>query len=188
MPAAGMEVLFSQVEEMICEALQVIGEKWEKGTASLAQVYMSGVICEELVDSYLPRMGTTLKATPKIAIAVLLDHHALGKRIVISIVRANGYEILDLGKGLNVDELVQLTVDAGVDILLISTLMLPSAMKVKKVKEKLLEQHCHARIIVGGAPFRLDPELWRRVGADGCCKNAVDVMRYIKGEGAERGE
>jgi len=179
---------FEKLEDVVCGALSVIGERWEEGSVSLAQVYMSGVICEELVESYLPKLNQRLKTHPKIAIAVLLDHHALGKRIVMSIIRANGYEVIDFGKGLTIDSLVQLTVENAVDILLISTLMFPSALKVSEVKAKLLDQKCHARVIVGGAPFRLDPDLGKKVGADGSCQSAVDVMSFINGEGAVQGE
>ena len=44
---------FSSIENLIIESLQKVGEGWENGTVSLSQVYMSGVICEELFDKYI---------------------------------------------------------------------------------------------------------------------------------------
>lgn len=171
---------FSQLEIIAIGALEEIGEGWENGTLSLSQVYMSGVICEELIDKYLPKLEVKRKDLPKMAIGVLLDHHALGKRIVYSVLRAGGFEVLDFGQGLSVDDMVNKTIENKIEILLVSTLMLPSALKVKEVKEKLLQQGFNAKIIAGGAPFRLDSSLWQLVGADADGKNASNIVSIVE--------
>ena len=141
---------------------------------------MSGVICEQLIDKYLPKLHAKRKDEPRMAIGVLLDHHALGKRIVYSILRAGGFEIKDFGQGLSVKELVAKTIEYQIEILLISTLMLPSALKVKVVKEQLAALGAAVRIVVGGAPFRLDTNLWHTVGADADGKNASNIIRTVE--------
>jgi len=171
---------FDLLEQLAIHSLEKIGNGWENGTISLSQVYMSGVICEELIDKYLPKMQIKRKDEPRMAIAVLQDHHSLGKRIVYSILRAGGFEIMDFGQGLSVDELVSKTIEQKIEILLVSTLMLPSAMKVKAVKEQLAAQGAVTRIIVGGAPFRLDVNLWQAVGADADGKNAANIVKTIE--------
>lgn len=171
---------FRLLEAMTINALEQVGQGWETGKYSLAQVYMSGVICEELVDRYLPRVDVKRQNVPKIAIAVLLDHHALGKRIVYSMVRASGFEIVDFGAGLSVDELVERTLSEQIEVLLISTLMLPSALKVKQVKELLNKAGASVKIVVGGAPFRLDETLWEAVNADAFGKTASDIIPIIE--------
>ncbi len=128
---------FEMLERLTVEALERIGSGWEDGQISLSQVYMSGVVCEELIEKYMPKSNLSYKNKPKMAIAVLQDHHSLGKRIVSSVLRADGYELLDFGQGLSVEEIVEKTLDADLDILLISTLMLPSALKVRNVVESL---------------------------------------------------
>ena len=175
-----LENNFEQLEQLAIQSLEKIGDGWENGTISLSQVYMSGVICEELIDKYLPKMQIKRKEVPRMAIAVLQDQHALGKRIVTSVLRAGGFEIMDFGQGLSVEALVYKTIEQRVEILLISTLMLPSAMKVKAVKEQLAAQGAFPRIIVGGAPFRLDTNLWQVVGADVDGKNAVSIVGTIE--------
>jgi methanogenic corrinoid protein MtbC1 len=141
---------------------------------------MSSVICENLIEQYLPKFDAIPKEVPKMAIAVLQDYHALGKRIVDAVLRAAGYKVLDFGQGLSVEKLVQETIANGIEILLISTLMLPSALKVKKVKEKLIAEGVSTKIIVGGAPFRLDSNLWKTVGADADGKTASNVVNTIE--------
>ena len=115
----------------------------------------------------------------RIGIAVLQDHHALGKRIVASVLRAGGYDLIDFGHGLSVDEIVEKTRASQIDFLLISTLMLPSALQVKKVVEKLRAKHVPVKVIVGGAPFRLDRDLWQQVDADADGKNGTQVAKVI---------
>ena len=171
---------FDGLEYITIHSLERIGTGWEAGTVSLSQVYMSGVICEELIDKYLPKCQRTRTDIPKMAIAVLQDQHALGKRIVYSVLRASGLDIMDFGQGLDVDELVAKTVENKVEFLLISTLMLHSALKVKAVKEKLIALGSSAKIIVGGAPFRFDKNLWRTVGADADGKNASAIIKTME--------
>jgi monomethylamine corrinoid protein len=170
----------SILENMIVSAMEQIGHGWEKGTISLAQVYMSGVICEELIDKYLPAKGISRKDIPKMGIAVLQDYHVLGKRIVCSVLRSGGYELTDYGHGLGPDEVVENVEKDKPEILLISTLMLSSALKVKEVIEKLALRGIKVKVIVGGAPFRLDRELWKTVGADANGKNASDIIKIIE--------
>ena len=170
---------FENIEHIILQSLENIGDAWENGDISLSQVYMSGIICEELIDKYSPPKGLSEKQALKIAIGTLLDHHALGKRMVMSVLKSAGYNIIDLGQGLSVDEMVQKAIENDVEILLISTLMLPSALKVKNVKEKLDNVGSKIKIISGGAPFRLDSNLWKQVGADADGKNATDVIGII---------
>ena len=172
---------FELLENLAIRSLEAIGKGWNNGTISLSQVYMSGVICEELIDNYLPQRQIKRKNIPRIAIGVLLDYHGLGKRIVYSILRTGGFEVMDFGQGLSVEDLVAKTIEHQVEILLISTLMLPSALKVQAVKEQLAAQGAYPRIVVGGAPFRLDEHLWQTVGADADGKNASSIIETIEG-------
>jgi methylmalonyl-CoA mutase cobalamin-binding domain/chain len=168
------------LELLATKTLERIGEGWDDGSISLAQVYMGGVICEELIAKYLPGCEVKRTDAPVMAIAVLQDHHALGKRLVYSVLRTAGFDVLDLGQGLSVDDLVEKAIENKVKILLISALMLPSALKVKAVKEKFIENGADIKIIVGGAPFRLDKDLWREVGADREASTASDILKVIE--------
>jgi methanogenic corrinoid protein MtbC1 len=165
---------------LITKALENIGNGWQDGNVSLAQVYMSGVICEELMEQYLPQNSLHNKLKPKIGIAVLEDRHALGKRIVSSIILANGYSLIDFGCGLTTDEAFEKSLENQIDILLISVLMYSSAIKVKELKEKFIRNNSKIFIVVGGAPFRLSDNLWRDVKADAFGYNASDVIDIIK--------
>ena len=87
------------LETLVVPALEEIGRRWEAGMLAFSQVYMSGRICEEIVDTMLPPGDPRRVDQPTMAIAVLEDHHTLGKRIVTSVLRAGGYEVTDYGPG-----------------------------------------------------------------------------------------
>ncbi len=168
------------VEEIVVPVLERIGEGWNQGRIALSQVYMSGRICEEIVDSFLPGEALERKHQPSMAIAVLEDFHLLGKRIVYSALRACGYELKDYGRA-TTDELVDRVIDNHVKILLVSALMLPSALKVKTLVTKLKQTGADVKVIVGGAPFLFDNHLWKTVGADAMGKNATEAIKIIDG-------
>ncbi|GAB1475452.1 hypothetical protein MASR2M70_02840 [Bacillota bacterium] len=183
------ELLFRQYEEsgdikdvehIIISSMKIIGDGWEEGEYSLAQIYMAGIICEELFDKMFPETDVKRISSPKMAICVFLDQHSLGKRIVKSVIRSRGYEITDLGQGLDVAALVQACRESNFDILLISTLMLPSALKVSMIKQEFKAKGIPTKIIAGGAPFRFDTTLWQKVGADADGKDATDVVTVIE--------
>lgn len=174
------------IENVVVPALERIGAEWQKGNLALSQVYMGGRICEEVVDSVLPPEAPDRKDQPKMAICVLSDHHGLGKTIVYSLLRASGYELLDFGT-IDSDALVERVEEENVKVLLISVLMLPSALKIKAVKEKFSKKALEVKIVVGGAPFRFDSQLWEEVGADAMCLSASDSIATIESlmEGAK---
>lgn len=163
--------------QIVTSTLKKIGDQWEEGLLSLSQVYMSGIICEELIDKLLPPQSPVRINQPKMAIGVFEDYHLLGKRIVYSSLRASGFELTDLGGGLTIDSLVEIVRKEQIEILLLSVLMLPSALHIKELKQRL--EGMNVLLVVGGAPFRLDEELWKEVGADGFGKDSSEAIQVV---------
>ncbi len=165
------------IENIMREALDIMGKGWEEGTVALSQVYMSGKICEEIINSELKDFFYEQDEKSEIAIAVLEDYHFLGKRIVYSFLRLNGFSVIDYG-GKSVNELVEAVKRDQIKILLVSVLMLSSALRVKELKKALSD--VDVKIIVGGAPFRFDQELWKSVGADAMGNSAQDAVEIVQ--------
>ena len=166
-------------ETIIVNALERIGDGWQRGDVSLSQVYMSGRICEELVDDLLPPGDPARKDQPAMAIAVLDDYHLLGKRLVHSVLRAGGFGLHDYGR-VTVDEAVRHSGEDGIRILLISTLMLPSALRVRDLVMRLKSTRRKIKVVVGGAPFLFDPQLWREVKADAMGRSASEAVEIVE--------
>ena len=167
------------VEKLVVPALEQIGTAWHEGSVALSQVYMSGRFCEALVERVLPASDPDRKHQPRSAIVVLSDYHDLGKRIVYSVMRASGFEVFDYGR-LDVDELVERAVADRLRVLLISVLILPSALKVREVCTQLKARGADIKVVVGGAPFLFDDQLWREVGADAMGKSAADAVAIVE--------
>lgn len=163
------------VEQVVIPALTAIGQAWHDGSASLSQVYMSGRICEEWIEHILPPDEREQKKQPRSAIVVLNDYHMLGKRIVYSMLRASGFATADYGR-LDVAGVVRRARDDRIEVLLISALMLPSALQVREVRQALGDS---VKIAVGGAPFLFDENLWREVGADAMGRHAADAVQIL---------
>ncbi len=168
------------VERLVVPTLVRVGQAWHDGTVALSQVYMSGRFCEELVERVLPPSDPDRKHQPRSAIVVLSDYHMLGKRIVYSVMRASGFELFDYGR-MDVDELVERVLADKLRVLMISVLILPSALKVRDVCAKLKAVGAPVKVLVGGAPFLFDEQMWREVGADAMGSSAAEAVSIVEG-------
>ncbi len=174
----------SEVESLLVPALKHIGEEWEMGRIALSQIYMASRLCEDLMDSLLPPSDPDRITQPRMAICSLEDYHLLGMRLVYSTLRASGYELLRYGRQ-DMNGLIRLVLADEIKILMISVLMLPSALHIREFKRRLDETGYRIKLIVGGAPFRFDPQLWREVGAHATSDSAggaVDIVRQLSKE------
>jgi methanogenic corrinoid protein MtbC1 len=167
------------IEQVMTPVLENIGSGWEDGSVSLSQVYMSGCMCEELVDEILPATETEAIIQFPIALATLEDYHLLGSRIVYSIVRSAGYPVKNYGRQ-DIESLMEKVNEDGIKILMVSVLMASSALHVKQLRDRFVEEGLNVKIVVGGAPFRLDNSLWGEVGADAMGRTASDALKIIR--------
>jgi methanogenic corrinoid protein MtbC1 len=173
------------VDRVLVPALERIGTGWELGRLALSQVYMAGRICEDLAGTILPGALAYRAARGRIGIAVLEDHHALGGRIVAATARAAGWPVEDLGHGVGAEVLADLVAGRKIRVLLVSTLMLRAALQVGTLVRRLRSAGAPVRVLVGGAPFRVDRGLWREVGADAMGVTASDVLPLLEGYAEE---
>ena len=162
------------LERLVVPALDRVGLAWEAGAASLSQVYMAGRLTEDLLGRLLP-LAAPPAARPRVALGVLEDQHVLGKRMVRAYLAAAGQPVLDLGAGLTPAAMAERAAGEGAAVVMVSTLMLRAALRVQDLVEALRARGSRAAVVVGGAPFRLDAGLWRRVGADACGASASEA-------------
>lgn len=168
------------VDQVMVSAMDHIGDQWEKGDLSLSQVYLSGKLCEEIVVAGIPLPAPSAENRAKIAIVTLEDHHVLGKRILGAMLRANGYSYTDYGLGVPAKKVIENVIADGTTILLVSVLMINSALKVKQVTDAFKTQNLPVKVLVGGAPFRFDSLLWQQVGADATGQTAAQGIQILK--------
>jgi len=168
------------LESLVSPALERIGSLWESGRLALSQVYLAGRMCEELALAVLPAGSHERIRDPSMALAVFEDYHTLGKRMVHAVLRAEGYAVADWGQVDRAMALERLRSER-VEILLLSCLMLSSALRIAQLREAIESEGLAIKLVVGGAPFRLDPDLWREVGADAMGSSASQVTAIVRG-------
>lgn len=149
------------VETVVVPVMERVGAKWEDGDIALSQLYMTRRICEGIVDTILPPVDPARKRQPNMAIVVFNDYHFLGKRIVYTMLRASGFELQDYAQTADIEELAMRVKNDKLKVLLVSVLMLNSALLIKDLIDKLRITSPATKVVVGGAPFRFDEHLWR---------------------------
>lgn len=153
--------------------------------ANLAQHFMTAQIADTVVSEMIPRF----KEAPSVAGRVVIgsaegDLHTLGKRIVIGCLRARMIDVTDLGVNVPPERFVDEAVAHDAPVIGISAMMVHTArgpngsLGVRRIlKERELEDRI--RIIVGGAPFRFDHELYKTVQADAWAEDGVTAGAVI---------
>jgi len=167
------------IENIVLPVMEKMGIDWEKGNIALSQIYMGGKICEESVNLILPPADPLRKSNPRMAILTYNDYHMLGKRIVYTMLRATGYELIDYGRVDDEHDLINMIKKDKVEVLLISVLMLNSAKGIKKVTDLIKKEDLDTRVIVGGAPFRFDRNLCSEIGAFAMVNHAGEIVGKI---------
>lgn len=139
---------------------------------SLAQHFMVAQISTAVVEHLLPLFSSPPEPVGRVVIGSAHgDFHGLGKRIVAGCLRARMYEVIDLGLNVPAARFVDAAVSHQCQVIAISSMMVHTAsghMGCRQVRKVLRERGLEAqvKIIVGGAPFRFDENLYREVGAD----------------------
>jgi len=162
------------MDHVMVPAIEEIGSHWDEGKIALAQMFMAARISEQLVDT-LPPPAPMREDQPKLALALYWDYHRLGKSIVNSMLRVNGWDVIDY-KRQDDEGLVKRANEDGLKVLCISVLMMPSALRLKNVLPKL---NPDIKVLVGGAPFRFDPDLYKDIGADAMGKSATEAVEQV---------
>lgn len=173
--ALGLDVF---ADRILVPTLDEMGARWETGQASLAEVYIAGRIANAVLAKHAVPRDMSARDAP-VAVASLDDYHVLGKNLVLAALRAAGLPVCDLGTQ-DARSLADMARDEGFGLVLVSTLMLRSALHVQDLVRFLKLDGTPTRVIVGGAPFRIDPELWSHVGADGMGTNAAAAVAITR--------
>ncbi len=178
------EIVFEVVIPSIEETARELGDR---AGASLAQHFLASQIGAEVVEAMIPRFARAPESGGRVIIGTSRgDFHGLGKRIVIGCLRAHLIEATDLGLNVAPERFVDEAVRLGAPVIGISSMMVHTArgeqgcLGVRRVlRERGLEEGI--KLVVGGAPYRHDPELYRAVGADAWAENGLLAGRVIGG-------
>ena len=166
--------------EVLDPTLILIGEEWcSSETFTLAQVYVAAKVTEDVLSKIVgqrkpPSEGQPAKG-PVVIGNIEEDFHALGRRMVGTFLRAEGWIVHDLGNDVPAALFVDKAQAVGARVIGVSAMMMTTARNIKRVREEIDRRSLAGRIqlAVGGAVFRISPGLAEEVGGDGTASNAL---------------
>lgn len=175
---------FEAIDKGLSPAMQTISDLFDEGEMYVPQILIAAeafdsamkVLMEKLTDEEASKG----KRGKVIVHTVQGDIHDIGKGIVGTMLAANGFEVIDLGRDVPVEEVVKVAQEQKVDIVTGSALMtttMPSQRDiVNLLKEDGYRDKC--KVMFGGAPVTKD---WvDQIGGDGFADNAADAVVVAK--------
>lgn len=168
------------VNEEIIPALNVVGKGFEEKTVYLPQLLMSAEAAKSAFEVIKANMATDEKASktgPTIVLATVHgDIHDIGKNIVKLLMENYGFHVVDLGKDVAPDTIVQKVIELHADFVGLSALMTTTVPAMEATIKALKEKAPWCKTVVGGAV--LTQEYADKICADKYAKDAMEGVRY----------
>lgn len=170
------------VNEDLIPALNVVGEGFEKGTMFLPQLLMSAEAAKagfEVLKEHMQKNGETQQKKAKFVLATVKgDIHDIGKNIVKVLLENYAYEVIDLGKDVPAEQVVQAVIAHHVPLAGLSALMTTTVKSMEETVRLLHEKAPWCKVAVGGAV--LTQEYANEIGADFYAKDAMQTVRFAE--------
>ena len=162
------------VDEALIPALDIVGAKYEKGTLFLPQLLQAASAAQsafEEIKTAIAQKGEGSASKGRIVLATVKgDVHDIGKNIVRVILENYGFEVLDLGRDVPVETVVDTVREKDVHLVGLSALMTTTLKSMEETIAALRAAKLDCKIMVGGAV--LTPEYAEKIGADWYAKDA----------------
>ena len=174
------------VDEALIPALDIVGGKYEKGTLFLPQLLQAASAAQsafEEIKTAIAQKGEGSASKGRIVLATVKgDVHDIGKNIVRVILENYGFEVLDLGRDVPVETVVNTVRDKDVHLVGLSALMTTTLKSMEETIAALHAAKLDCKVMVGGAV--LTPEYAEKIGADWYAKDAkrsADIAKEFFG-------
>lgn len=168
------------VNHVLVKALDVVGTEFEKGTMFLPQLMMSAETVKEsfaAIKKHIAASGGSQQIKGKIVIATVKgDIHDIGKNIVKVLLENYGYEVIDLGKDVEPELVVETIQKEKARLCGLSALMTTTVLSMERTIQAIREAGLDTKIMVGGAV--LNKEYADMIGADYYAKDALASVEY----------
>lgn len=175
------------LNEGLMSGAEEIGRRFERGEYFLPELMLSGQALKAAMEVVKPVLGRSYAGPADhanvriLAATIQSDIHDIGKNIVVSMCRAAGFEVIDLGVDVSLKTIVDKAEEEGARIIALSALLTTSMPYMKDLLDQLTIRGLRSKylVIVGGASVT---EEWARsIGADGTARNAADAVKLVRG-------
>ncbi len=165
---------------LLC-AINEVGELFDKGKYFLPQLIASAEAMKASIEYLEPMLakGQSAKEMPTVVIATVEgDIHDIGKNLVALMLKNYGFKVIDLGKDVPKERIIEAAREHNAQVIALSALMTTTMQQMRHVIDYAKECDMPAKIIVGGAV--ITQEYADEIGADGYSKDAADAVKLTK--------
>ena len=161
-----------------------VGDLFGRGQLFLPELMLAADVMKAATDIINEALAGTAQSAKKVGTVLIAtvkgDVHDIGKCIVVSLMRANGFIVHDLGRDVATDTILEKAVEVNADIIGTSALLTTTMTHQKTLEEALKANGLKGRFktIVGGAP--VTPRWAARIGADAYAEDAQDGVNKVK--------
>ncbi len=172
------------VVEVLEPTLRLVGQGWNStGAFSLAQGYVAAKVAEDALTKIAAQSGTVASASkgPVVIGNIEEDFHALGRRMIGTFLRAEGWDVHDLGNDVTAEAFVDCAVKTGARVIGASAMMVSTARNIRRLRDEIDRRGLAGQIqlAVGGAVFIVRPDTVEEVGGDGTASNPIEAVRLF---------
>ena len=169
------------INEHLIPAINEVGDLFDKQKYFLPQLIASANTMKLAIEHLEPMLAVddSGKEMPTIVIATVEgDIHDIGKNLVALMLKNYGYRVLDLGKDVPAEQIVDTAMQENAKIIALSALMTTTMMRMQDVVELAKEKGCTSKVIVGGAA--ITPSFADEIGAAGYSKDAAECVKLVE--------
>ncbi len=170
------------IDEALIAAMDVVGEMYKSGELFVPEMLVAAQTMQACMEKLEPLVAADeLKSAGKVVIGTVKDDlHDIGKNLVAMMLRGAGFEVVDLGVDVAVEEFVAKVKELKPDILGMSALLTTTVPQMDLVIKALDEAglRSQVQVIVGGAA--VTPEFAKNIGADGYAPDAAGAVDWAK--------
>jgi MerR family transcriptional regulator, light-induced transcriptional regulator len=158
---------------------QEVGRLWQMNQISVAQEHYCTAATQLIMSQLYPYIFSGQRKNRTLATACVAgDLHELGARVVSDLLEVEGWDTIYLGANVPTSSIIKLMQDRHIDVLALSATMTFHVPVVERLIAEIRRSQVTQRvkILVGGYPFNLAPELWKRVDADAWAPDAAQAI------------
>jgi dimethylamine corrinoid protein len=169
------------VNDGLIKGMKVVAGKYDREEIYLPEVLASANAFYAAFNILRPHMlAGSVAGGEKVVIGVVEgDIHDIGKNLVKTMIEANGYECIDMGRDVPIEDFVQKIVDESPRYVAMSTLMTPTMKSMRRIMESMADEDCRdgKLVMIGGGP--IDDEFAEEIGADFYGKDESAAVNWM---------
>ena len=169
------------LNQVLLPAINQVGEFFDQGKYFLPQLIASANTMKLAIDYLEPMLEKKNdgQEMPTLVIATVEgDIHDIGKNLVVLMLKNYGYNVIDMGKDVPCEDIVDTAIRENAAIIGLSALMTTTMMRMQDVVELCKEKGCKSKVIIGGAC--ITQSFADEIGADGYSKDAAECVRLVE--------